>query len=507
MNKISLLLGGCAAFLLMFTVGNTAYSQAKYSYKLTLQEVIDLAQDQSPNAIQAKHTFRSSYWEFVSYKANFLPSLVFSGETPSFSKRIENIKVTNADGTVSYVPSSEFSNTVYGKFSINQNVPFTGGTLSLNTDLQRVDRFSGSLKNRESTSYISTPISVTYRQSLFGVNTLKWDKKIEPIKYEAAKRTYLTDMEGVSIQAIRLFFNLASAQQDLETAKFNYHNNDTLYKISNGRYNIGTIGENDLLQSELSFMDAQSALNKAEYDLNSAKNRLRSFLGFNEQVDVEIIIPAEVPKVELSLGQVLTLAKENSPNVLAYRRRLIEAERAVAEARASRGFQADLELSFGLNQRSDSFSGAYKSPDDMETASIRLSIPILDWGRGKGRVKMAQSKQELEQAKVQQEEIDFEQDVILRVQQFNMQDMQFKIAAKADTVSQLRYDVTKKRYLIDKVTITDMNNAQSDRDRSTARYVTELHNYWNYYYTIRQLTLYDFIKDEALSVDFEELVR
>ena len=507
MNRLLLLSKRFTAFLAVLVFSSAAFAQTKYSYRLTLQEVIELAQTQSPNAIQAKHTFRSSYWEFVSYKANFLPSLVFSGNTPSFSKRIDNIKVTNPDGSVSYVPSSEFSNTVYGKFSINQNVPFTGGTFSINTDLQRLDRFSGSLKNRESTSYISTPISITYRQSLFGVNTLKWDRKIEPLKYEAAKRTYLTDMEGVSIQAIRLFFSLASAQQKLETAKFNYHNNDTLYKISNGRYNIGTIGENDLLQSELSFMNAQSSLNQAEYNLNSAKNKLRSYLGFNEQADIEIIIPNEVPKVELSLGQVLMLAKENSPNILAYRRRLIEAERAVADARATRGFQADLELSFGLNQRSDSFSGAYKSPDDMETASIKLSIPILDWGRGKGRVKMAQSKQELEQAKVMQEEIDFEQDVVLKVQQFNMQDMQYKIAAKSDTVSQLRYDVTKKRYLIDKVTITDMNNAQTDRDNSTANYVTQLHNYWDFYYALRQLTLFDLINNKPLDFDFEELVK
>lgn len=484
-----------------------AYSQAKYSYRLSLQEVIDLAQDQSPNAIQAKHTFRSSYWEFVSYKANFLPSLVLSGDTPSFSKRITNVMVTNPDGTISYVPSSEFSNTIYGALSINQNVPLTGGTFSISSDLQRVDRFSGSLKNRESTSYISTPISISYRQSLFGVNTFKWDKKIEPLKYEAARRTYLTDIEGVSIQAIQLFFNLAAAQQDMATAEFNYHNNDTLYKIASGRYNIGTIGENELLQSELQFMNAQSLLIRAEYTLGSAKNRLRSFLGFNEQVDVEIIIPTEVPDVELSLGQVLALAKENNPSMLVYKRRLIEAERAVAEARASRGFQADLELSFGLNQRSDSFSGAYQSPEDMETARIKLSIPILDWGRGKGRVKMAQSKQELEEARVQQEEIDFEQNIILRVQQFNMQGMQYRIAAKADTVSQLRYDVTKKRYLIDKVTITDMNNAQNDRDVFTERYITELHNYWNYYYTIRQLTLFDFIRNKPLTVDFEELVR
>ena len=216
-----ILFKGCIVLIALLGFCDAAYSQAKYSYTLTLQEVIDLAHDQSPNAIQAKHTFRSSYWEFVSYKANFLPSLMFRGEVPSFSKQIENIKVTDANGVTSYVPSSEFSNTIYGALSINQNVPLTGGTFSINSSLQRIDRFSGSLSNRESTSYISTPVSIRYTQSLFGVNTFKWDKKIEPIKYEAAKRAYLTDMEGVAMQAIRLFFNLASAQQNLATAQFN----------------------------------------------------------------------------------------------------------------------------------------------------------------------------------------------------------------------------------------------------------------------------------------------
>ena len=481
--------------------------QAQRTYKLTLQEVIELAAEQSPNAIQAKHTFRSSYWEFRTYKASFLPSLVFTGEMPTFSKRITNVKETDVNGNTIYVPSSEFSNTIYGAFSINQNVPFTGGTLSVHTDLQRLDRFQDKLSNLVSTSYISNPISVSYRQSLFGLNTFKWDKKIEPLKYEAAKRTYLTDMEGVSLQAVRYFFDVASAQQRWATAEFNYHNNDTLFKISHGRYNIGTIGENDLLQSELAFMSAQSQLNEAEYNLSSAKNRLRSFLGFNENVSIEITIPTTVPNVGVDIDKAMVLAKENSPNVLAYQRRLIEAEKGVAEAKADRGFQADLQLSFGLNQQGDDIPSAYRSPKDMETASIRLTIPILDWGRGKGRVKMAQSRQELEQAKVEQEMADFEQNVVLKVQQFNMQDMQYRIAAKADTVSQLRYDVTKNRYLIDKVTITDMNNAQADRDNYTARYVTELYNYWYYYYTLRQLTLFDFVNGKELDVSFDSLVQ
>jgi outer membrane protein TolC len=52
-------------------------------------------------------------------------------------------------------------------------------------------------------------------------------------------------MEDISIEASRLFFNLAMAQQNLETARLNYSNTDTLYKIAQGRYNIGTIAENE----------------------------------------------------------------------------------------------------------------------------------------------------------------------------------------------------------------------------------------------------------------------
>ncbi len=506
MNKTSILRSFTILAIVAVGFCTSGSAQQKFSYKLTLEDVIRLAQEQSPNAIAAKHTFRASYWQYRSYKAEFLPSLVLRGDFPSFSKQIREIDETIGGQTVKTL-SSDFSNTIRGELSLIQNVPFTGGQLAVSSSLKRFDRFLDNLDNHVSMSYISTPISVSYTQSIFGVNTFKWDKKIEPLRYEEAKRSYLSQMEDVSIQAIRYFFTLAAAQQDLKTAEFNYNNNDTLYKISSGRYNIGTIGENDLLQAELAFMRAQSSVNESKYALGSAQNRLRSFLGFNEQVTIEIILPKNVPAVTLDVEKVMLLAKQNNPTMISTQRRLIEQEQKVATARASRGFQADLRMSFGLNQQGDNLTDAYAAPLDMETVGITLSIPILDWGRGKGRVKMAKSGQDLERTKVEQELVDFEQNILLKVQQFNMQGAQYKIASRADSVSQLRYDVTKKRYLIDKVTFTDMNNAQTDRDNSTSKFVSELSNYWNYYYTLRQIALYDFINDKTLSVDFESIVK
>lgn len=142
----------------------------------------------------------------------------------------------------------------------------------------------------------------------------------------------------------------------------------------------------------------------------------------------------------------------------------------------------------------------------MQTVSIGLTVPILDWGRGKGMVKMAQSNEELVRRQVDQSRLDFQQDISLNVRQFNMQEQQFFIAAKADTIAQKRYDVAKQRYLIDKITVTDMNNAQLDRDEARVGYVQALYNYWRYYYELRALSQYDFVSGKQLDADFDSLV-
>jgi hypothetical protein len=116
------------------------------------------------------------------------------------------------------------------------------------------------------------------------------------------------------------------------------------------------------------------------------------------------------------------------------------------------------------------------------------------------------NNQELVQRQVEQSRQDFEQDIILNVRQFNMQGQQFLIAAKADTIAQKRYDVAKQRYLIDKITVTDMNNAQLDRDEARVGFVQALFNYWRYYYELRALAQFDFINNSRLDADYEALV-
>ena len=467
--------------------------------KLTLQEVLDLAKEQSPRAIQAKHQFRAAYWEYRSYKAEYLPSVTFIGTLPGFSRQI--VKHQNNEGVYSYV--EENTNSISGGLTLKQNIGLTGGEVFIESNLERTDIFG----DNQTTSYLSVPIRIGFRQELFGFNQLKWNKKIEPLKYLEAKRNYLDALESISYEATGIFFDLILAQQNLVTAKLNYANSDTLYKIAKGRYNIGTIAENDLLQMELRFLNSGNDVNDAEVDLQLKKFKIKSFLGLNDQFDIELVIPTNFPKLSLNNEKVLAQAKQNNPLILSYERDFIEAQKRVAEAKAQRGFSASLYANYGLTKSAAVFDEVYVDPIDQQRVNVGVTIPILDWGLGKGRVKMAQSNMEVTRTVVQQKVIDFEQDVFLEVMRFNQQDNQLLIAAKADTISQLRYNVTKERFLIGKIDVLDLNVAQSERDQAKQKYIQYMRSYWQNYFNMRRRTLYDFENDKPLSVDFEELIK
>ena len=183
----------------------------------------------------------------------------------------------------------------------------------------------------------------------------------------------------------------------------------------------------------------------------------------------------------------------------------MEAQRSVAQAKASNGLQASLFARFGLNQVNEDLANAYKNPMDQEAFGLTLSLPIIDWGLGKGRVKVAKSQQEVIESQIIQKEQERREDVMLQVLQFNLQSAQCEVSKKADNVGKMRYESARERFLNGTISATDLNVAQNEMDNATSQYLTSLQNYWTYYYTIRQMSLYDYIENRPLDADFEKI--
>jgi len=484
------------------TLGILASAQTQSEVEvieLTLPEVIEVSHEQSLMALMSRHRFRSSYWEFRAHKASTRPGLTLEGTLPSLTNATES--VIQPDGTEEFVERSFMRTSL--DMQLNQNIWLTGGRVFISSELQRNDNFG----QDPPTNYLSYPVTIGFMQPINGYNEFKWDRKIEPIKYEAAKLTYINTMERVSQQSVRYFFDLALAQINLEIAEKNLANSDTLYQIAQGRYQLGTIAENELLQLELSRLNSETQYNEATIDLELRKSRLRSFLGFNERVSLKLILPTDVPEITLDYDRTLNEARENNPEILTMEQQLLEAERAVAEARSQKGIRGDLFAQFGLSGVDEELRNAYYPLARQNRVEVGVTVPILDWGLGKGRFRMAQSAEEVVKMDVSQSLIDFDENIFLQVMQFNLQDDQVAIAAKADTIADLRYEVTKQRFLIGKIDVLDLNVALEEKDVARRSYVESMRNYWDYYYDLRGLTLYDWEKDIKLSEDFDELLE
>ncbi|NTW26435.1 MAG: TolC family protein, partial [Lentimicrobium sp.] len=168
-------------------------------------------------------------------------------------------------------------------------------------------------------------------------------------------------------------------------------------------------------------------------------------------------------------------------------------------------FNANLYAVYGLTQSTDNIQDVYKDPQQQQQLVLGIQVPILDWGYARGKIKLAESEQDLQKTSIQQEMLDFDQQIFLKVMQFNMQRNQLIIAAKSDTVALKRYEVTKQRYLIGKIGITDLNIAQTEKDNAQQGYISALSSYWRSFYELRKLTLYDFITKTRLRFNFDDI--
>ncbi len=473
------------------------FCQAEQELTLTLNQAIETARKQSPDAIAARHSFRSRYWNYCYYKANYLPSLTFTS-TPNFNHAINAI--TMPDGTSGFVQQNLL--TTNGNLTLNQNIALTGGSIFIKSGLQRLDVF----ENKE-TSYQTSPVVIGYQQSLLGYNSLKWDRKIEPLRFEEAKKSYVETMELVSRQAISRFFSLAMAQTNLQIARFNYTNADTLYLFAKGRYDIGTITENEMLQLEINRLTEERNMLNAQIEVDDCMHNLRTYLGLNDQDAITVQIDDYIPAFSVDPNEALQLALVNSPDILVLKRRLIESESTVAYEKANRGFNINLFAQLGLTQTADELDKAYKNPLNQQYVELGIRIPILDWGRGKGRVKVAQSNKEMVRTQVEQERTNFEQSISKLIKQFNIQPGNITIAAKTDRTAERRGEVARRLYILGKSTILDLNASIVEKDAAKRGYINALFNYWSLYYTLRSLTLYDFEKGIALTEDYNELIK
>jgi Outer membrane protein len=322
-----------------------------------------------------------------------------------------------------------------------------------------------------------------------------------------AERNYISALQDITIRVTSLFFSVLAAQSDYKQSLATVEDRERLYEISKSRLNLTTTTKSEVLQMELSLLNARMAVKKNKITLDEAMYDLFSYLRLTDYEHAELMPPYTIPDILINADDVLQKAINNSSHSLDQKLQLLEAQKNLAQAKSSKGIQMTLSSEIGFSQTGNTINTAYSRLKDNEIIGLSLSLPIFDWGVSKGRVKMAQAQLDVVKTNLNKAILTICRILRKKVMQFNIQPTQCKDALRAQEIAVERYEITRKRYEAGGISVTELNTAQQEMESAKAQYIVQLSSFWNDYYALQQATLYDWQSKSDLTVDFESLIK
>ncbi|HEV8597969.1 MAG TPA: TolC family protein [Gemmatimonadales bacterium] len=457
---------------------------------LTLQQVIALAQQQGFAARAAQATRDAARYRDRAFYSRLLPQLSLGGTMPSYNRAI--IPVLQPDGSTLFKPQNQTDASL--RATLTQKVPLTGGDFFVSSALARV-----SVTGQNSFhSWSSTPVSFGLRQDLLRPNVAAWDRREQPLRAELAERGYLEAREDIALTTSNLFFDVYAARVAVANQIKNVAVNDTLFTLNKGRFEVGKIGENDLLQSELALLRARTSLDGARLESDRAVAALRLALNLPVGAPLDIEVTSTIPDFEPDTARAVAEALKHRASMSEVALQEVQARRRVTEARLSNWLGASVSASYGFNATAPDASAVYSNLLNAQQFTVSLSLPLWQWGAHQEGVKAAQAEQERSSSLAQSTVQQTAQDAHFAALQLSQAKRNVALSAKADTVAGKRFEVALNRYSISRITIDNLYIAQNEKDQALTGFVQSLRGYWQAYYRLRRMTLFDFAMGEVI---------
>ena len=460
---------------------------------LTLQQAVALAQERGLDAQAARAARDAGRYRYQAFRARLLPQLSLGGlGLPSYTYNRSVVPVVQPDGSTLFRYQDQTNAGM--SLTLSQKLPVTGGDLFVSSSLARVT-ITGTPGIQ---TWSSTPVVVGLQQELLRPNVAGWDRREQAVRTELNERTYREAMEAVALGTTERFFDMYAARVALDNAVKNAAVNDTLYRLNTGRFEVGKIGENDLLQSELALLRARSALDAARLEYERSTAALRLALNLPADAPLDVAATASVPTLEVDTARAVAEALRNRAVVSDVELQDVLAQRHLTEAKLLRGIGATLSASVGFNATAPEAGLAYQNLLQQRQFAMSVQIPLWQWGAHAADVQAAEADRDGVASQSRARLAQTAHDAHYAALQLLRAARTVALLAKADTVAAKRFEVAYNRYVIGRITLDNLYIGQSEKDQALMQFVNGLRDYWGSYYRLRQVTLFDFVTGQPI---------
>ena len=485
-------LGSIAAALLL--LWSMFVSPVAAQKMLTLGAALDIAEKGSPSIQRSLYNIEQYQYSLEAERASLKSRFSLTLDPFGFSR------TRSFDNQFSqwFTNTERYSS---GSLRVDQPILATDGTLALinNLSWRSNDTEIAGFGENSNTAFYNN-LYLAYNQPIFTYNRRKMALNELELNYENASLQYAIQRLTLEKTITGQFFDVYLAQLNLDIAKEEMTNTANNFEIVKNKVEAGLLAEEELYQAELNFANAQLSVQDNDLALANAEETFKRELGMNLDEEIRLETNLEAKPVVVDLEKAIDLALQSRMEL---RQREIEIEKSFFElerTKALNEFKADLQLTLGVFGDNEDFSKIYGMPTNNPSVGLTVNIPLYDWGEQEARINAQQMTMQSQRLDLTEERKQIRMDIRRSYRNVQTQMPRIEIARKSVENAERTYEINLERYINGDLTGIDLNQFQAQLSSKKIDYALALINYKNQLLDLKILTLFDWEKQEPVSM-------
>lgn len=458
---------------------------------ISLEQAIELGQISSNLFIILEKEKIHSELELSIFNKEMTPSIFLEGQIPNFTKYTTRVTTPSGEDVFATQNQAFYD----ARISIEQKEPLLGGKFTMNSYWNKIDIFG----ENSSSSYFSTPFSLSYSNNDFLYNSYKWEKKINKIKEKENDINYNEQLESIAYKVVNNYFDLFLLDRIIHESEESLKDRHNFLQVAKKRFQLGSINKGDLLTLKLNLLDMKLILNRYKLDRNASQQNLKSLLKLETDSLILKKPNNNILSMSISHSVAINKMKELKKYNIEFQRKMIEKESDIREIKSKDKLSLNISTYIGYSNTADNFEASTKNLQDEQVYSLSVKYSIFDFGKNKQKVKLINLEKEILNTEYN-ESLDFNtNNLIYLIDTYNMLISDIGFVNEKKELARERYNYLKSKFTLGNVTVTELNISQSELAKLESEYLNMLKEVWLTYYTIRKETMFDFRKLKNIS--------
>ncbi len=388
-----------------------------------------------------------------------------------------------------------------GTFRVDQPILKTDGTLALiNTFSWRSNKTAivGAGENSNRAFYNNLYLAINQPSFTFNRRQMQLDEL--ELNYENANLDYAIQRLALERTITSQFFDVYLAQLNLDISREELANTTKNFDIVKNKVEAGLLAQEELYQAELNLANSQLSVQDNELGLANAEEAFKREIGMNLDEEIQLAADLEVKPVIVDLDKAIEYALASRMEL---RQRQIGIEQSffdLTRTKSQNEFRADLQLTLGIFGDNERFGRVYESPTRNPSVGLSLNIPIFDWGERNARIQAQEVAIRSQKLDLNEDRKQIRMDIRRAFRSIQTQQPRIEIARKSVENAERTYEINLERYVNGDLTGIDLNQFQSQLSSKKIEYAQALINYKTQLLELKILTLFDWEKQEPVSI-------